>query len=124
VYKRQQDIISDALRAEGYALELAANGEEGLKQFEASPARYDLVILDLNMPKLNGKGLLQRIKEIRAECAVIIITGYLENNAVSQLLELGAEKILSKPFDVEMLLDAVALCLSGNLCLSGKVDIG
>ena len=80
------------------AVDLAPDGEEGLFMARSSP--YDLLILDLMLPKLNG---LQVLKSLRAEgshAPVLILTARDEKDIVVKLLNAGADDYLTKPFDL------------------------
>lgn len=92
-----RSVLEEILHGRGYEIHLAGNGEEGLQKFkELSP---DLVLLDLNMPEMDGFGFLEAVKPTREDTyEVIVITGNTENRKVVKCYDLGAEGILRKPF--------------------------
>ncbi len=92
-----RSVLEEILHGRGYDIHLAENGEVGLQKFrELSP---DLVLLDLNMPEMDGFGFLEAVKPTRDDpYEVIVITGNTENRKVVKCYDLGAEGILRKPF--------------------------
>jgi DNA-binding NtrC family response regulator len=85
-----------------YRVTLAENGIEGLKKFEAEP--FDLVLLDVMMPDKNGLEVLQEIRKLSPDAAVVMITAFgTIENAVSAI-KAGAMDYITKPWDNEKLL--------------------
>lgn len=60
---------------------------------------YDLVITDLNMPRINGLTLIRRIKPLFPEMAILVITGHGDDEAEHQAMQAGADGFIRKPFD-------------------------
>jgi DNA-binding NtrC family response regulator len=90
------------LASEGYQVDLAANGLEGLHKLEARG--YDLVLLDLMMPDRSGMEVLQEVRERDRETPVFMITAYGSVEAAVNALKRGANDYFSKPWDNEKLL--------------------
>lgn len=93
------------LEPEGYTVETAATGQEGLQKVLAEP--FDLVLLDVVMPDIRGIDLLGPIYEKDPDIVCIIITGYATVELAVQAIKAGAYDFLSKPFSADMLLMAV-----------------
>ncbi|MBI3371868.1 MAG: response regulator [Betaproteobacteria bacterium] len=73
----------------------ALNGEEGLGAMERDP--FDVVLLDLRMPGMDGITVLRKIKEKWPECEVVVITGYPSIESAKEAVRLGAHNYLVKP---------------------------
>jgi DNA-binding response OmpR family regulator len=93
------------LRAEGYVVDSADNGVGGLRK--ALEGRYDLVILDLLMPGLDGTAVLRRLVAERPTQAVLVLSCLSATATKVQCLEAGAEDYLVKPFSLDELLARV-----------------
>ncbi len=94
-----------ALIPEGYGVKSASSGEEGLALMEKEP--FDLILLDIKMPDMDGIEALERIKERWPEIEVIMITGYGTVETAVKSLKLGAFNYIEKPFSPDTLLSAV-----------------
>jgi two-component system, OmpR family, response regulator len=107
-----RSFIGRALAAAGYATELADTGAEGLRR--ALQFRYDLVILDLVMPDLDGRQVLRKLLSGRPEQAVIVLSCVADVAAKVDCLERGAQDYLTKPFSLAELLARVRVQLRGD----------
>ena len=98
-----RDMLSRRLEREGYTVDTAENGREALEKLEAGG--FDLVLLDIVMPELDGFAVLQRIRSNQRwkEVAVIMISALDEIRSVVRCIEMGAEDYLQKPFDPVLL---------------------
>jgi signal transduction histidine kinase len=91
-----------ALSSQGYVVDAAANGKEGLDKIEQEG--YDLVLLDIMMPGMGGMETLRRIPNIDANLVCIVITGYATVELAVQAIKQGAYDFITKPFDADTLL--------------------
>ena len=97
----------------GYAVDVAFDGEEGLFLAQSNP--YDLLVLDLMLPKLDGLTLLRRVRGGGSSVPVLILTARDEKESVVALLNAGADDYVAKPFDLgELLARAKALIRRGK----------
>jgi two-component system nitrogen regulation response regulator NtrX len=95
------DVVKLILESDGYNLEYAYNGKEGLQKFDLySP---DVTLLDIRMPKMDGIEVLKEIKKREKDALVIMISGHGNIETAVQTTKLGAYDFISKPFDVERL---------------------
>jgi len=96
------EVLGDLLRSEGYEIEISSDGEEGLAKH--SVQKFDLVLLDLLMPKINGLEVLKRLKKIDPLVVVIIITAYASVESAITAMKSGAFDYVQKPFKHDELL--------------------
>jgi two-component system response regulator PhoP len=97
----------------GYAVDCAYEGEEGL--YMAQSNSYDLVILDLMLPGLDGGSVLRRLRSAGHDVPVLVLTARDERASIVELLNAGADDYVTKPFDLgELLARAKALIRRGK----------
>ena len=98
------DIYQEILEMNGFEVHTAENGQDGVKKFrETQPS---LVIMDGDMPVLNGYDAFNQIKDINKDANVIIVTGISEFEPKSQeAIKRGLIKVISKPLGVDQLVD-------------------
>jgi len=94
-----REFLDIMLKKEGYKVSLASNGEEVVKLIDND--LFDLVLLDIRMPKLDGISALKRIKAIAPETTVIMITAYASADTAIKAMKEGAYDYITKPFKVE-----------------------
>ena len=100
---RLAENVASALReGAGFAVDCADDGETGMVL--AENRCYDLIILDLMLPRLDGIGVLKRLRASRDKTPVLILTARGEVGSTISLLNAGADDYLSKPFDLGELL--------------------
>jgi DNA-binding response OmpR family regulator len=112
--KRLAGNIARSLReSAGYAVDCAHDGEEGLYMAESNP--YDLVVLDLMLPRIEGLSVLERMRAARNPSPVLILTARDDRESVIALLNAGADDYVTKPFDLgELIARAKALIRRGK----------
>lgn len=103
--KHLNRIISEAVEDEGYSVDSCFNGVEALEFLEC--ASYDVIILDIMMPKMNGMELLRRLRERGDNTPVLFLTA--RDSVADKVagLESGGDYYLTKPFDFQELLAVV-----------------
>lgn len=94
--------LSEILGFEGYAVDEAADGEEGLKKFSAK--NYDVVLCDIKMPKLDGIEFLEKAKAHNGDVPIIMISGHGNIDTAVEAVKKGAYDYISKPPDLNRLL--------------------
>ncbi len=97
-----RETLETLLELEGYAVEMAIDGEAGLARIEQRA--YDLVLLDLALPGKNGIEILELIRERAPELPVIMLTAYGTVDNVVDAIRAGAQNFVQKPWDNEKLL--------------------
>ncbi len=94
--------LSEILSFEGYKIEEAADGEEGLRKF--SDRTYDVVLCDIKMPKLDGIEFLEKARDINPDIPIIMISGHGNIDTAVEAVKKGAFDYISKPPDLNRLL--------------------
>ena len=110
-----REVLRRRLAREGYAVECAANGREALDRIAAAP--FDLVLLDVLMPEVDGYAVLEQLKSNPAtrDIPVIMISALDDMPSVVRCIERGAEDFLPKPFDAVLLRARISACLEKKL---------
>ena len=108
--RRLSDNIARALReSAGYAVDIASDGAQGLYLAESSA--YDLIVLDLMLPKLDGQSLLVRYRKRGHETPVLVLSARDEKESVVKLLNAGADDYVAKPFSPKVLFSRIKAVL-------------
>jgi len=100
-----RDTLRDILVEKGYRAVLAKDGYEAVAF--ARKGNFDVILLDIKMPGIDGVKTLERIKELKPETGVIMMTAYSMEEFVEESLRKGAYTCLFKPINVEKMLDAI-----------------
>jgi len=112
--------LTEILSFEGYKIEEAADGEEGLKKFKERV--FDLVLCDIKMPKLDGIEFLQKAGEINPDVPIIMISGHGNIETAVEAVKKGAYDYISKPPDLNRLLITIRNAMDkGSLVTETKV---
>jgi CheY-like chemotaxis protein len=90
------------LERKGYAVETAENGLEAVNMVEEQD--YEVILMDIKMPEMNGVEAHRRIKAIRPDTTVVMITAYAVEALIQQALDDGAYGILYKPLDIDKMI--------------------
>jgi DNA-binding response OmpR family regulator len=101
------------LEASGYAVDEAADGEDGLARF-GDGAGHDAVLLDQKMPGLDGLETLRRIRQRAPDARVLMVTAFASIELAVDAMKLGASDFLRKPMTPDVLRGAVAATLTGH----------
>ena len=99
-------MISRVLRDQDFEAITAFNGREAIEK--ARSEFTELIILDLNLPDMNGKEILKKVREINEDIAIIVVTGYGGEQMAIDLMKAGAVDFISKPFETERLIKSIA----------------
>lgn len=98
--------LADVLELRGHPVVRTRSGEEAVSQFARS--EFDLVLLDVKLPGMNGVETFAELKKIRPTARVMMMTGFSLEQLIAEAIERGALGVLYKPFAATQLLDAVA----------------
>ena len=92
------EILIDNLQDLGYTVILAENGLDAVEIYQENPGLVDIVILDMVMPKMNGREAFAELKKIDDDVNIILSSGYMAEGEASDLLQTGAKTFLRKPY--------------------------
>jgi len=102
-----REALARMLRAAGFTVIEASNGGEALRRAEETPGRIDLLLTDVMMPGVGGKELVQRLRSVRPETRVILMSGYTDDEALRTELGDARHVFLQKPFAARKAVTAV-----------------
>jgi|GEM_PF-3538437 len=108
------DVGRQMLKALGYKVLVAQNGNEAVKIYKKENDKIDLVILDMIMPKLSGAKTFELFKKINKEVKVLLSSGYSLNEQAMQILDKGCNGFISKPFNLKQLSFQITEILSSE----------
>lgn len=97
--------MSLILKRKGYEATTAPDGLVAIKRIKERP--FDLIFMDIKMPLMDGVQIYRKIKKIRPETIVIMMTAYAVENLVAQALKEGAYGIIYKPLDIEKMISLI-----------------
>jgi CheY-like chemotaxis protein len=110
-----RDMLARRLHRKDFNLSMASDGRAALSMVQVN--RYDLILLDIMMPEVDGYAVLRYLKQDPSlrNIPVIIISALEEMDSVMRCMEIGADDYLTKPFDPEMLKSAINRCLPSRI---------
>ena len=121
--RKVSDLVARALRAESYAVDVAEDGQRGWEL--AQSYQYDLVILDLMLPRLPGEELLRRIRRTNPSVPILVLTARAATQDKVNNFEAGADDYLTKPFAfAELVMRVKALLRRGPITRSSVLRVG
>ena len=116
-----QELIVEFLSSQDYIVDTASDGIEGYEKFKNG--NYDLVMLDVMMPKLDGYGLCKMIKRLDENVPIIFLTALGDEESEVRGFELKADDYISKPFSFNILIKRVEAVLRRNKKEKNESDI-
>lgn len=96
-------VAERGLQSMGLEVISAEDGREGLEKFRAQPDLFAVVVLDLTMPHVDGVEAYREIRKLRPDIPVLLMSGFNEQEAISQFTGEGIAGFLQKPFGIEEL---------------------
>jgi DNA-binding response OmpR family regulator len=118
------DVIASRLKQEKYSVDISLDGEEGLDN--ALTGIYNLILLDVMLPSINGFDILKSIRKNKIDVKVIMLTAKSELEDKLTCFEVGADDYLTKPFHIEELVARVNVQLrkNNNLTIKDYLEVG
>jgi DNA-binding NtrC family response regulator len=109
------------LQSEGYRVEMAEDGAEGIQRLQEEPV--DLVITDLVMPEIDGFQVMEYLQEHSPDTVAVAITAYASTESAIQAMRRGAYDYLAKLFDVDLLHIVIKRALEKHACKRPSASI-
>lgn len=106
------EAASAFLTDHGYEVSYAMDGREGINAIEKQ--RPELLLLDINMPNMNGLEVLQELTERFPHLIVVVISGFLDKTTTANVIQFGAAACVDKPFKMEELIERIIKPLIGD----------
>jgi len=103
-------VLCSELVSEGFKVQNAGDGDEAIEILNKE--EFDLVLLDIKMPRVNGFDVLKHVKEKHPATKVVMLTGFADLKNAIESKKLGAEDFVSKPYDLVDLLTTIERVLS------------
>ena len=100
-----REVWALALRDFGHAVETAVDGMDGIKRIGAQS--FDLILMDLNMPRLDGLEFLKRIRATEPDLPIVAVTATSDSKLAKSVVKAGASAILYKPIRLEELANTI-----------------
>lgn len=95
------------LEKSSYSVLSAENGEDAIQIYLGHQDRIGLILLDLGLPKIGGREVYLKVKEVNPKAKVLIISGYLDPDLLAEMQRLGARDFLQKPLLPEKVLEKI-----------------
>jgi len=105
--KVMREIAQQMLETCGYSVVLAENGEEGFEIFQQRQHDINLVLLDMVMPKMSGRETYIAMKGINRDFKVLLASGFKQDERVEEILKMGVQGFIQKPYTIDKLSQAV-----------------
>lgn len=96
-----RELVGDVLELEGYDVTIAVDGLDALARIRKQ--KYDLFVLDINMPKIDGLVLLEKVRSAGDQTPALLLTARREKDDIHQGFRVGADDYVTKPFSIEEL---------------------
>jgi two-component system cell cycle sensor histidine kinase/response regulator CckA len=117
-------LVGAVLTAAGYNVVKAQSGFEALDKLRLQPYEFQLAILDLTMPLMDGEETFRRMREIRPDLPVILETGFIQQDKLEQLYTIGLAGFLRKPVAPDEIITTVRATLDSVKYSGGAFDAG
>ena len=96
-------VAARMLESLGFAVVLAEHGRDGFEKFQLEPTRYDLVLLDLTMPHMDGQETFRHLRALRPAVKILLMSGFNQQEAISRFAGKGLAGFVQKPFELATL---------------------
>lgn len=112
------DTLAERLQTRSFNVHVAYDGPSALKL--AEERRFDAVVLDLQMPGMDGLETLERLKEFNEDLQILLLSGHATIQLGIEAMKLGAMDFMEKPVDIDLLTDKICVAQAKRLVLEEK----
>jgi len=105
------DLASRFLKRSGFEAHGFTSGIEAVEWYRENSSQIDLVVLDMKMPAMDGKACFEALRKINPDISVVILSGYIQDDAAQQMLDQGALQFFQKPLKYQELMEWISLYL-------------
>ncbi|HWL24719.1 MAG TPA: response regulator [Ureibacillus sp.] len=98
-------LLSEVFHKEGYFVHLASTGAEALRI--AKERNIDCVLVDMKIPDMSGIEIIKKLREIKQESSIIMMSGFSENMVIKEAFQHGVSHFFTKPFNIFELIESV-----------------
>lgn len=116
-----RSVIVESLKIYCQEVSQAKNGEEGLKLY--SEGNFDVIITDINLPKMSGLAMARIIRKTNNEISIIVLTAYDTSDNIFASIDICACAFLHKPFELEQLYNTLLMCLGKFASKMHRIDL-
>jgi two-component system response regulator HydG len=109
------ETLSDIMEIKGYDTAIASDGYEAVRKVKEGD--FDVILMDIKMPGMNGVETFKELKKVRPEIAVVMMTAYAVEDLIGEALREGAYGVLYKPFDMEQMIGLLEGVRGGGFVL-------
>ena len=107
-----RDLVQRALGLEGHEVVVTQDGVEALEKLQAAPARFDVLVTDVQMPGLDGIALVEKGLAVNAKLRVVLMSGFADELGRAAHLKDKISRVITKPFTLEQIRSAVKAALA------------
>lgn len=100
-------LLKEILNPYPLKLKRVFDGQEAIDDFQDNKSFYDLILMDIRLPKVNGYDATQRIKEINPTIPIIAVTAYAHSQGIIDCYNSGCDDFIAKPFDINKIIKMV-----------------
>jgi CheY-like chemotaxis protein len=100
-------LINEILASHPIILYRALDGEEAIAKFQNDKIDYDLVLMDIRLPIMNGYDATQKIKEINPSIPIIAVTAFAHSQGIIDCFDCGCDDFIAKPFDIHIIVKKI-----------------
>lgn len=110
-----REAVKDILEMVGIDVLEAGNGVDGLAKFRGNQSSIKAILLDMQMPVMNGEETFHQLRQIDPEVRIIVSSGYNETDTMQHFVGSGLVSFLQKPYDLDQLIATVERVIEGEL---------